>query len=220
MEKDFWHKRWENNEIGFHQADINPYLKQCWLQLVPSKGRVLVPCCGKSQDMMWLAEQDFQVLGVEISATAVEDFFNENALKALVQERGHFSSWENNNIQLMCGDFFALTKADVSDVVAVYDRASMIAMPAEMRQKYCQHLKRILPAAASIFLVTMEYPQEDMDGPPFSVSEEEVRQQYESQFSVRLVESQDIIDREAYFKERGLDRLVENVYLITPTSNG
>jgi len=219
MEKEFWHKRWGNNEIGFHQADINPYLKQCWSQLALSKGRVLVPCCGKSQDMMWLVEQDFQVFGVEISAMAVEAFFNENALKALIQERGEFSSWENNNIQLLCGDFFALTAADVNDVVAVYDRASMIAMPAEMRQRYCMHLKTILPPTASIFLVTMEYPQEDMDGPPFSVSDEELRQHYESQFTVRHVENRDIIDRESYFKEKGLNSLVENVYLITPIGN-
>ena len=81
MGKDYWLERWEQEETGFHQSDTNPYLCQYWKELyLDQDDTVFVPLCGKSQDMLWLSAQNHKVLGVELSAIAVEGFFKENKL--------------------------------------------------------------------------------------------------------------------------------------------
>jgi len=76
MQADFWQKRWERDQIGFHLAEVNPYLQQYWPALgLAAQTRVLVPLCGKSLDLIWLADQGFEVLGIELAEKAVEDFF-------------------------------------------------------------------------------------------------------------------------------------------------
>ena len=78
MQPEFWHDRWQRNQIGFHQEQVNPCLERLWPQLeLPRGARVLVPLCGKSLDLSWLAASGFEVLGVELSQTAVEQFFSE-----------------------------------------------------------------------------------------------------------------------------------------------
>ncbi|MDT8387199.1 MAG: thiopurine S-methyltransferase [Thiogranum sp.] len=212
MEKTFWLERWEQNLVGFHQPDINPHLKEYWQTLSVKPGtEVLVPLCGKSQDMRWLAEQGCRVLGVELSERAVTDFFRENDYDFDLVSGGAFKVYSNDVITLLCGDFFALQPAQVDQVRAVYDRASLIALPPPMRADFARHLSALLPDAVML-LLTMEYPQEQMSGPPFSVSEREVRELFEPDWSVTLLYSEDILSTESKFRDRGLTRLVEKTY--------
>ncbi len=89
MEPAFWHKRWADNQIGFHQGQVNSYLQTHWPALGLETGsRVLVPLCGKSLDLVWLAGQGYRVLGVELSRRAVEDFFREHGLEARCSSAG------------------------------------------------------------------------------------------------------------------------------------
>jgi len=128
MEKDFWLERWEREEIGFHQNEINPYLRQHWQELHLANGsEVFVPLCGKSRDMQWLREQGFSVLGVELSAVAVQAFFKENnyAPHHVASER--FECYDADGIRILCGDFFDLDAGDLAQAGAVYDRASLVA---------------------------------------------------------------------------------------------
>lgn len=217
MEPDFWLQRWREQKIGFHQAEINAYLQQYWQQLGPdSSGRVFVPLCGKSRDMLWLKQQGHDVLGNEISPLAVEDFFSEADLlsEPVVREAENFVHWAADGIDILCGDFFHLTPKHLEGCGLVYDRASLVALPQSMRQKYVEHLTSILPAGAGILLVTMEYPQQQMDGPPFSVSHEEVLALYQADYRLKLLKQFDMLADNPRFKERGLTSLVENVYLL------
>jgi len=217
MELDFWHDRWKNNEIGFHQETINPYLQRYWSRLDLKQGdRVFVPCCGKSKDLIWLLQQGLYVQGVEISAQAVDAFFKENNLQPNIDEQGAFQTSSVEGLALACGDFFQLTSADVDGVAAVYDRAAMIAMPAAMRRSYCQHLQAITNKQVPILLVTLEYPEGEMQGPPFSVTEQEVHDMYAGDYAVLVLETEDILADNDFFRERGLTRLQERVYLLTP----
>lgn len=219
MEQEFWHDRWSNNEIGFHQDDINPYLKRYWPQLNLNPGaQVWVPCCGKSLDLLWLKEQGFDVKGIEISPLAVAAFFKENDLKADDVVKGDFRISSIEGLQLYCGDFFKLSSTVINGIDAIYDRASMIAMPVEMRRKYCQHLQNITDRKVPILLVTLEYPANEMEGPPFSVNEDEVREHYAVGYHITVLETNEIIADNPYFQERGLSRLQERSYLLTPDS--
>jgi len=217
MDIPFWHDRWQRNEIGFHQAEINSHLQEFWPRLgLAADRRVFVPLCGKSRDLLWLRSQGHPVLGVEISPIAVRDFFRENELTPRVTRRDPFEAWEADGLTVLCGDFFALSADSLHDIGGVYDRASLIALPPDMRPRYAAHMAGILPHAASILLVTMEYPAGAMQGPPFSVTEPEVRQLYEARFQVESLLRQDILAENARFRERGLTALHEHVYRLIP----
>ena len=215
MKAEFWHDRWENNLIGFHLDEVNPYLKQFWnlLDLKPG-AKIFVPLCGKSIDLLWLAEQGCSVIGVELSPLAVEAFFTENSLEADRRKEGDFEVWQSGNITIYCGDFFSMTQEMLGDIDAVYDRASLVALPTGMRQDYAQKLTALCPAAPRL-LVALEYEQSQMDGPPFSVSEAEITALYGDDFEIKPLLRQDMLGANEKFRTRGLDYLEETIYLLT-----
>jgi thiopurine S-methyltransferase len=216
LKKEFWLERWEREETGFHQNDFNPYLRQYWQKLhLEGSSLVFVPLCGKSLDMLWLRDQGHQVLGVELSAIAVQAFFSENGYTPQHDARGKFDLCEADGIRILCGDFFDLGKDDLKKAAAVYDRASLIALSPEMRERYVRHLVSILPPATQILLVTVEYPQVEMQGPPFSVSAAEVETLYREHAGVRLLAQLDVLAQNPRFQQRGLSRLRENIFLLT-----
>ena len=216
MEPSFWHERWERAEIGFHQQTINIHLQQFWNRLELRAGqRVFVPLCGKSRDLLWLAGEGHPVTGVEISPLAVEAFFTENGLKPRRWRDGAFEVWEADEIRILLGDFFALEPWQVADCAGVYDRASLIALPPAMRAQYARYLEMILTTGAPVLLVTLEYDQTAMNGPPFAVGEKEVRALYGPTHEVELLVSRDALSEESRWRERGLTWLLEKGYRLT-----
>jgi thiopurine S-methyltransferase len=214
MQPDFWQRRWQNNQIGFHATTTNAYLQQYWPQLnVPAGAQVLVPLCGKSLDLLWLAGQGLRVLGVELVEQAVADFFREQGLDPHVREHGAFRIYQAGDLQLWCGDIFALTAEDVRDCRALYDRAALIAFPPTMREAYGQHLTRVLPSGCQGLLVSLDYDQSQMDGPPFSVPDAEV-QTLLSEWQPQLLHVENGLQAEENWKflQRGLSRMDERIY--------
>lgn len=176
MKSDFWHDMWASGKVGFHQSDINEFLLAHWKSLnLTGHEAVLVPLCGKSLDMLWLQQQGHEVLGIELSQKALDEFLEENSISAKPVKHDQFCGYELEAMTLLCGDFFKLSAEDCAQIGAVYDRASIVALPPEMRQSYVKHLQLILPKGIKILMVTMEYDQSVMSGPPFSVTEDEVR---------------------------------------------
>ena len=215
MEPAFWQQRWADNQIGFHQAQVNPYLQKYWptLGLTPGR-RVLVPLCGKSLDLAWLAGQGYRVVGVELSRRAVEDFFREHGLEAQVQQRGAFEVWRSGDVELWCGDFFALRVEDIGDCAGLYDRAAVIALPSQMRAAYMQLLSRLLPTGCQGLVVTLDYDQSLLGGPPFSVGDEELRQGFAG-WQVDELEAVEVIEESPKFLEAGVSSLLERVYRVS-----
>ena len=216
MQKDYWLERWERGDTGFQQDEINPYLRQYWPELNPARGgEVFVPLCGKSRDMRWLREQGHSVLGVELSAVAVQAFFDENDYIPHRVPHEKFDAWEADGIRILHGDFFALVSNDLRNVAAVYDRASLIALPPEMRERYASHMLDVLPPSTPILLVTLDYPHLEMSGPPFPVFPDEVAALYGKNKEIRLLAQMDVLDQNPRFRERGLTRLRESIFLLT-----
>lgn len=216
MQHEFWHQRWQQNQIGFHSHEVNPYLQRQWpaLEIEPNS-RVLVPLCGKSNDMLWLLAQGYQVVGVELSPLAVEAFFLENGLQPVQRRQGDFLIGEIDGLQIFCGDFFALHSADLGRIDAVYDRAALVALPHDMRIDYASHLSALLTPGVKMLLVAFDYAQHEMDGPPFSVPNDEVERLYRAWCDIELLADEDTLEREPHFKARGLSRLREQVYRLT-----
>lgn len=216
MHESFWQDRWAHSQIGFHQEKVNGYLRRHWVSLgLSQEATVLVPLCGKSLDLVWLAEQGHTVIGVELAERAVQDFFIERGLQPEISEFGAFKVYRADRLQLWCGDFFSLTAEDVAACQGFYDRAALIALPAEMRARYVAHLERILPQPCQGLLVTLVYDQLRMDGPPFSVEDTEVRQSFAGGWSLQAVESKDVMAGNPRFVQSGLESVDECVYLLS-----
>lgn len=215
MEAEFWHQRWAQGQIGFHQNHINPYLLRWWPTLsVAAEQQVFVPLCGKSLDLAWLAGQGARVLGVELSEQAVQAFFAEHQLQPEVARRGTFTVYRSESIELWCGDFFELRAADVAGCQALYDRAALIALPEDMRSRYVAHLGTILPEHCTGLLVTLIYDQSLIPGPPFSVSDEEVQRLLASGWQVEALETCDVLKESWKFVQKGVPSLEERVYRV------
>lgn len=215
MQADFWHERWEKGEIGFHQADYNQYMQDFIERLGVRPGaQILAPLCGKSLDMLWLAEQGYCVTGIEISELAVKDFFVENSLSYHIDRGSGVDTFRGEQICILCTDFFSLEKQDLPAIDAVYDRAALVALPPDMRQDYARHLAQLMESEVRSLLVTLDYPTEQMRGPPFSVTAEEVRQLFSEQYCVESLHAEDCLAREPRFRKKGLTYLTEQVYLL------
>jgi thiopurine S-methyltransferase len=214
MDAAFWHQRWQDNLIGFHQSDVNPHLQAFWPRLgLGPDDAVFVPLCGKSRDMLWLSARH-PVLGVELSPIAVAGFFHEAGLEPRHGEDREFSVCEADRLRLLCGDFFDLQPQQLEGVRGVYDRAALIALPPHMRGRYVARLNELVPVEAAMLLVTMEYQQAEMQGPPFAVEEAEVRSLFADSWSIERVCAQDVLASEPKFRQRGLSCLSEKIFVL------
>jgi len=210
-----WLARWENNKIGWHADSVNRSLID-YLQLLELKpgDSVFVPLCGKSLDMIYLSEMGYLVIGVELSPVGVERFFDDNSLKYSVSEIDGFVLYQSERIKIYCGDYFTLNTKHLSNVSAVFDRASLIALELDLREKYAQHLTVIIPLDTRILLLTLIYPQYQMSGPPFSVSNSEVESLFSSAFKYRQLHCFNDIDNEPKFLRAGVDYVENAAYLL------
>lgn len=214
MNPEFWLSRWQKNETGFHLPDVNPHLLAHWPSLELPAGRVFVPLCGKTVDMHWLNQQGREVLGVELSRLAAEAFFAEAEVPAHAVQDGSFERWGKQQTQILCGDFFHLSAQHVADCTVIYDRAALIALPPVLRSQYVRHLRSLFPQGAQMLLVTLDYPQHEMDGPPFDVSVQEVQALYANFAEIKLLASHDVLSQNERFRQRGVSRLSEHIFHI------
>ncbi len=213
MHEAFWQERWARNQIGFHQEKVNGYLRRHWARLgLAEQAAVLVPLCGKSLDLVWLVEQGHTVIGVELAERAVADFFAERDVQPQVSQQGAFKIYQAGKLRILCGDFFALSRDDVAGCQAFYDRAALIALPPEMRERYAAHLQAILPPACQGLLVTLVYDQQRMDGPPFSVEDAEVERCFTPGWVPHELERKDVLSGNPRFVENQLEAVEEVVF--------
>jgi thiopurine S-methyltransferase len=213
MQPEFWHERWRTGQIGFHQTTVDPSLERLWPRLDLDRGcRVFVPLSGKSLDMLWLRDQGHTVVGVELSATAVDAFLAENGIPARRRARGSLDAYEADSLELFRGDYFEMTAALLGDVTAVYDRAALISWAPESRPRYVEHLGSLTGAGVQGLLVTLEFPELEMSGPPFSVSSDDVGRLYSPYFDVREIARRDILGNEPRLRAKGLTQLHEVCY--------
>ncbi|AMT98066.1 MULTISPECIES: thiopurine S-methyltransferase [Psychrobacter] len=197
MNPEFWQNRWQEKRIGFNQSEASPLLIKHWSELnLPAGSRIFVPLCGKSIDMVWLASQGYDVIGVELVESAVQAFFNEQNIKPTVfqhAENPAITCYQGQllgqKVELWVADIFALTAENIGIVDAVYDKAALIALPADMRSNYSEQLRKISGNAPQL-LITLNYDQSKKDGPPFSINHEQVQQYYGSHYQIAELASE------------------------------
>lgn len=223
MHSEFWHDKWSKKEIGFHLDEVNKVLLKYWPEMQLAAGNnVLLPLCGKTLDLFWLRQAGYGVVGIELSEIALDELAAQLTQEldiAIEKSReGEQVLYRGDGVLLIAGDFFAVNRAQLQrelggDVAAVYDRAALVALPESMRQQYSQHLHALSHGAAQM-LITLDYDQSLMDGPPFAVSDDEVKAHYQTLFELTLVEERELIEQEPRFKARGLASFKQRLYFL------
>ena len=192
MDHAFWHDKWDSNQIGFHQAYVNPLLVKHFDALGLKQGsRVFVPLCGKTRDMGWLMRQGCHFLGAELSERAVRDLFAEMDVQPDVTQLDAVKRYSAEGIDVFVGDVFAVDQTMLGSVDAIFDRAALVALPTEMRERYARHLIAITGNASQL-LITFVYDQAQMTGPPFSIPLDEVNTHYGSEYDAQALEKRDV----------------------------
>jgi thiopurine S-methyltransferase len=200
MNSKFWQQRWQEGRIGFHQSDVNPELIKHFSTLaLPIGSRVLVPLCGKSVDMVWLAHAGYDVVGIELVESAVQAFFIEQNITPTITEftsaadgstlKRYQGQLAGQTISLWVADIFVLSPTAIGGIAAVYDRAALIALPADVRPDYSKQIYKLSNNAPQL-LITLNYDQSKKDGPPFSISLEQLKQYYDANYEIIELESQ------------------------------
>jgi thiopurine S-methyltransferase len=211
MEPNFWQKKWVDNEIAFHRSDANPLLVKYFNALGLAKGsRIFLPLCGKTLDIRWLLSNGYRVAGAELSKIAIEQLFMELGVKPTITTHGNLDHYSADHIDIFVGDIFELSSNLLGHVDAIYDRAALVALPKSMRSQYTTHLMNITGKAPQL-LICYVYDQNLQEGPPFSISNNEVHQHYNTHYNLTLRESAEV---EGGLK--GKCSATENVWLIRP----
>ncbi|GAB2933000.1 thiopurine S-methyltransferase [Rheinheimera gaetbuli] len=213
MDTRFWHYRWQNNELGFQLEQPHPLLRHCLPMLLRDQQQVLVPLCGKSPDLVYLAKH-LAVVGAELSDIACNAFFAEQQLGYQRQQQADFVCYRSERIKIWQGDFFQLNTAQVAGCTLVYDRAALIALPTPMRQCYVAKLKALLPSGTELLLISVEYPLHEKAGPPFSVDYAEVHRLFAGD-SIELLAELDQTGKGFARRRFATGYLLERAYHIT-----
>ncbi|MEO1206325.1 MAG: thiopurine S-methyltransferase [Pseudomonadota bacterium] len=211
----FWVERWDNGEIGFHRDTPHPSLEAHWDTLhINKRATVLVPLCGKSMDMVWLAEKGHVVIGVEVVQKAVEEFFAELGVTPTITPIFDFTVYESAPYRIFCGDIFKSKPQHMVDVTAVYDRASLVALPPAIQPAYAKHLAALTQPKTAALMVSLDYDQSEMTGPPFSTPPETVTAYFEADFEIELRARDDALKANDPLRKRGLTGLTETCYVL------
>jgi len=216
-----WLQFWRDRRTDFHQQTVNLLLTRFWPSLDLAKGsRVFVPLCGKSLDMIWLAKQGHEVIGVELSPIAVRAFFRENRLKPVRRQVGQFTLWEHGRLSILCGDYFSLTGSDLGPVDIVYDRAALTALPEDIRQRYIAHLRLIVAETAKVFLLTTEDTEEkDSARQAFCVAEE-IKTLYSEAYEIDLAHVESVFEINPELPDKLPERIEYKVYRFSSRAAG
>ncbi|WP_116364274.1 thiopurine S-methyltransferase [Parahaliea mediterranea] len=184
MDTEFWHHKWREGDIAFHEGAPNALLQTHLPRLGLATGsRIFLPLCGKTRDIAWLLAQGYRVAGAELSQLAIRQLFSELGLTPDVKETGALAHYRAEHIDIFVGDIFALNAQALEPVQAIYDRAALVALPADIRRRYSAHLAAITAAAPQL-LVTLAYDPAQLDGPPFSIDGPEVQRQYQGIYQI------------------------------------
>ncbi len=174
MDASFWHNRWQTNQTGWHEQAVHPLLIAHFPSLnVPPGERVFVPLCGKSLDLGWLLSRGYAVAGAELSELAVTQLFAELGMEARTSEVGKFRLFRGEKIDIFVGDIFDLSREILGPV----------ALPEAMRVRYAAHLKTIAALAPQL-VIGYEYDQTVVEGPPFSVTSDELHRHYSHNYTL------------------------------------
>ncbi len=216
-DNDLWLSLWRARDTEFHQRQVNGLLTRFWTGLnLPRRSRILVPLCGKSLDMIWLAQQGHEVIGVELSPIAVKAFFSENHIKPSKKRAGPLTLWKHGRLSIYCGDLFQLQSDQLGPIDAIYDRAALTALPPELRGAYIEHLQHLSSKHSNVLLLTTEDQQDDESQQNFEGIDAELSLLCATRYRVKLQHSEQATPTAKRSITTGRINALNKVYQLTP----
>ncbi|XP_007487958.1 thiopurine S-methyltransferase isoform X2 [Monodelphis domestica] len=190
-----WLQKWEVHEIGFHKEDGHKLLRKYMNTFLNGRNglRVFFPLCGKAVEMKWFADLGHSVVGVEISELAIREFFTEQNLSYSEESIAGISGGKvfkssSGNITLYCCNIF--------------DLPSYVKLMLSLLEKVFHYL-----------LAIISYDTTKHSGPPFYVSDSEIKSLFGSTCNIQFLEKVDALEER--LKERGFEYFFEILYLFT-----
>ncbi|XP_056335454.1 probable thiopurine S-methyltransferase [Danio aesculapii] len=220
MDLSEWENRWQEGRTGFHRSDVHNLLKDNVDKLICGRKdvRLFFPLCGKAVDMKWLADMGHTVVGVEISEKGIKEFFQEQNLayneEAVADIPGAklFKSTDGKISIYQC-DLYKFSSAVAGHFGGIWDRGALVAINPRDRQKYASLLVSLMSSDCRYLLDTLEYNPELYEGPPFFVSEVDIKTVFGGSCNIDLLQS--VGGLEEKHRSWGLDSLTEKLYLLT-----
>lgn len=214
MEQSFWLKLWNKPQRGFHLPQVNPLLQR-FLPALAENARILVPLCGKTLDLTWLSDKGYQVDGIELSHVAIDEYWQDRGVSPSTTEQTSFHCTQHQSLTLWQGDLFHLRPEQFRTTDLIYDRAALVAWPEQLRTRYIQKLTEFAKPGCQWLLICLDYPQREMQGPPFSVTPRLLKEQVSADWDIQMLETHDLLSKEPHFQGRGLSYLLESTWLLT-----
>lgn len=214
MQPNFWHKRWQSGQIGFHRASVNQTLiAHAERFLSGGPHRVLVPLCGKSRDLHWIASRGHTVVGVELSPLAAQQLFEDASLQPTVTKEGAIQRWQHGNLTVLVGDLLALDDAQLGRFDRIWDRAALVALPPKMRTAYGARLRAAMADDCAMLLSLFRHDL-PRSGPPHAVTDQEVTDLYGAVATLERLSARDILDEEPRWRDSGATEFVVTTWWI------
>jgi thiopurine S-methyltransferase len=148
------------------------------------------------------------------SGEVARPFFSENGIRARRVIRDAFTEYRAPGLRLLCGDLFHLTPQLLEGCTAVYDRAALIALPLELQGDYALKVAQLTSRGTQTLLITLEYPQHEMRGPPYSVDSDAVDRLCSAHQDICELERVDIWASDP-LRSRGITQLGQVCYHLT-----
>lgn len=214
MEKDFWQQAWNEGRIGFHQSEYTKAMKDKFDNIDLKGKTVLLPLAGKTKDILYFLNKGAKVIAVEIVEDAIKQFFNENEINYKFQELTNANLYEADNLKFFNADFFKSDEIfkdmDINNVDYIFDRASNVALPKELRIKYYQTIKKIKDDETKFFIITFMHDGPKDFGPPFLIPKDEIKNHYkEMDITLSCSEVARNTKLEGRFKESGMTYMAQ-----------
>ena len=212
LDLEYWDKRWENNQAGWHKTEVHSLLA-LHKKSYKEKGTVFFPMCGKAVDMKYMCDEGYNVVGIEYSKQPVEEFFNENDIKFVKGSNSVYETYKSDDgkITIHCGDFFKAKSEVVGKIDGIWDRGALVAMNPCDRSKYKETILNLMDKDTVYLIAALSYDQNYHGGPPFSVPMETVEELYRSTCDIeKLYEA----TNENYKEKFSLDWFKDALYCL------
>ena len=216
MDRATWDQHWRAGKIAFHLHEVHPRLRRHAPALLPpavptgAQSRVLVPLCGKSHDLAWLAGLGHEVVGVEFVEHGARAFFSERSWLPEELRLGPHQALRAGGVTIVVADIFQVHAAELGHFTAIFDRAALVAIEPPQQRAYLEKLRSLAADDARLLLVNIEHDMQG--GPPFSLSPAELQQQAAGLFTLRGLEEEDLLAAEPRFRERGATFMRESAW--------
>ncbi|CAK8673561.1 unnamed protein product [Clavelina lepadiformis] len=193
LNEEYWKKIWENGQIhDFHHANVHEHLIKYKDHFLHQNCRVFIPLCGKSVDLNYLAECGHEVVGCELSETAILQFFQEHSMtfKQSQYPKAPFEVFKaaDKNITIYKGDFLKLNSSVIGKFDAVWDQGAFIAIHPSQRLKYTDIMKDLISLDGKYLLFSLQFDGVN-SATPYSVTEMDMEETFGRYFDVSTLET-------------------------------